>query len=38
MEKICSQYASEAGATVRSWASRNKSGYDKLLIAVWTEL
>jgi len=38
MEKIGSQYACEAGAMVRSWASPNKSGYVKLLIAVRTEL
>jgi len=38
IEKICSQYACEAGAMVRSWASRNKSSYVKLLIAVGTEL
>jgi len=39
MEKIGSHYACdcEAGAMVRSWARRNKSGYVKLLIAVGTE-
>jgi len=31
-------YICEAGATMRSWTSRNKSGYAKLLIAVGTEL
>jgi len=34
----CSQYACEAGATVRSWASLNTSGDVKLLIAVETEI
>jgi len=38
MEKICSQYACDAGATVRSWARRNKIGCVKLLIAVGMEL
>ena len=31
-------YACDAGVTVRSWASRNKSGCVKLLIAVGMEL
>jgi len=36
--EIRSQYACEAGVVVRSWASRNKSGYVKLLIAVGMKL
>jgi len=31
-------YVCDAGATVRSWASRNKSGCVKLLIAVGMDL